>query len=428
MKKKFVFSGIVVIFCYLLTACAGPSPSAKPVTITFYKRGYIEGGTDTTSVTNAKAIEVFQKNHPNITVKIVGIPWTLEGTAQLEAALADGTDINVFSIDHPNLAYYARQGKLSNLEPYLTEEDRADFYASGLQAVTVDGKISAWPIWVVTVGIYANTDLFEERGVALPTLDNPWSWDEFVAAAQKLTFKRANGTQVYGFSVSSLPGEMAWQPFWYIDGGRVLSPDGRRFVQNTPEGLSALQKAADLALVYNVTPPDFGNVTKATVHDQFKQGAVAMMMDSPGFITDLERENFPFTILPPPVGELGKVVTAGFFGMYGVYNTSDPDKLKAAHELARYLTGSQVAQDVPNYQQSPGLRRSNTAYATSPNRAIMAQLVGYVVYEPPANVSPDLINTYELTMQSILLGKKTPQQAMDEIAPLYQQELDATSQ
>ena len=89
-----------------------------------------------------------------------------------------------------------------------------------------------------------------------------------------------------------MPGEMAWQPFWYIDSGRVLSPDGKRFVQNSPEGLSALQKVADLALTYKVTPPDFGNVKQATVHNQFKQDTVAMMMDAPGFITDLEKENF----------------------------------------------------------------------------------------------------------------------------------------
>jgi len=40
---------------------------------------------------------------------------------------------------------------------------------------------------------------------------------------------------------------------------------------------------------------------------------------------------------------------------------------------------SQVAQDVPNYQQSPGLRRSNTDHTTTPNRAVVAQLVAYMV-------------------------------------------------
>lgn len=426
MKRFAVLLSLFAMISSLLTACTVlvPQPAA-PVTITFYKRGYVEGGTDATSVTNAKAVAAFQKTHPAITVKIVGIPWTTEGTTQLEAALASGTDINVLTLGQADVARFARLGKISDIEPFLTAQDKADFYTSGFQSALVDGKVYAYPLWVTALGIYANTDLFKERGVALPSLDKPWTWDEFVAAAQKLTFKRADGTQVYGFTSASKPGVMGYQALWYVDGGRVLSPDGRRFVQNEPEGISALQKIADLALLQKVTPPDFGNVDQAAIHEQFKQGKVATVMDPPAFIAELEKLNAPFTILPAPVGKLGKVVSMGAFGLFCVYNTPDTNKLKAAHEFANYMTGAQVPQDVPGYQLAPSLRRSNASYATTPPRAIIAKLVEYGVYEPPANISPALLSQYDLAMQAILLGKKTPQQAMDEIAPAYQGELDA---
>ena len=82
-----------------------------------------------------------------------------------------------------DLLRLSRAGILSALDPYLTEEDRRDFYASGLEAARADGKIYAWPVWVTAVSVVANPDLFAERGVELPSLEAPWSWDEFVAAA-----------------------------------------------------------------------------------------------------------------------------------------------------------------------------------------------------------------------------------------------------
>ena len=461
MKRLSIVLSVLVILSTLLVSCApppAPAPAqpaaptkaaeapkaaapaateapkaaapaaAKPLTLTFYQRGYTEGGTDATSVTTAKAIEIFQKNNPNIKVDIVGIPWTAEGDTKLEAALAAKSDINVFRVTSPNLPRYAKQGVLSNIEPYLTEEDKKDFYPSGFQVANVDGKTWAWPLWVTAISVFANKDIFKERGVELPTMEKPWTWDQFVEAAKKLTYKKADGTQVYGFGSSSKWGAVEYYPLMYIDGGRIISADGKKFVQNQPEGLSALQKIADLALVHKVTPPDYGTVDQAGVRAQFKdRKSLAMLMSTPGFIPDLEKENFPLAVLPPPTGTLNKLVTNGAFGLYAVVNSDDKDKVKAAHELAKYLTGSQVAKDISGWQLAPGLRRSNTGYATNDNRGVVSKLVEYGVYEAPVATSAELGNRYGAALQSIILGKQTPKQAMDELAPDYQKELDALS-
>jgi multiple sugar transport system substrate-binding protein len=453
MKRIFTFLSLLIIASQLLVACApAAAPAAQPaaaqpaapaaakpteapqaaaapakdITLTFYQRGYVEGGTDATSVTTAKAIDLFQNNNPGVKVNIVGIPWTAEGDTKLEAALAAKSGINVFRVTSPNLPRYAKQGVLSDIEPYLTEEDKKDFYPSGFQVATVDGRIWAWPLWVTAISIFANTDIFKERGVDLPTLDKPWTWDQFVDAAKKLTYKKADGTPVYGFTSSSKWGAVEYYPLMYIDGGRILSPDGKQFVQNQPEGVSALQKIADLALVHKVTPPDFGTVDQAGVRAQFKdRKSVAMLMSTPGFVPDLEKEKFPLAVIPPPTGKLGKLVTNGAFGLYAVTKVDDPATQKAAHELAKYLTGSQVAKDIPGWQLAPGLRQSNTGYATNPAREVIAKLVGSGVYEAPVATSAELGTQYGAALQSIILGKKTAQAAMDDIAPAYQKELDA---
>ena len=68
----------------------------------------------------------------------------------------------------------------------------------------------------------------------------------------------------------------------------------------------------------------------------------------------------------------------------------DQDTLKAAHELAKYLTGSQVAKDIPGWQLAPGLRKSNTGYATNDARAVIAKLVEYGVYEAPVATTAEI--------------------------------------
>ncbi|MEW5871588.1 MAG: extracellular solute-binding protein [Chloroflexota bacterium] len=427
MRRSYpFFLSLVLLFSQLITACAAasPQPVAIPVTITFYKRGYEPGGKDSASTAIDQAVAAFEKSHADIRIKVVGVPWTANGDAQLEAAIASGQDIHVMSIRPAEMVRFARQGKLSNIEPYLTTQDQEDFYTNALDAARVDGKIYAWPLWVTAVSIFANTELFQQQGVSLPTLENPWNWETFVDAAKRLTFQRSDGSQVYGFTASSKWGELEYYPLFYIDGGRILSPDGKRFVQDSPEGLSALQKIADLYQVHRVTPLDFGSVDQATARQQFKDGAVAMIMSSPGFLRDLEVANFPLAVLPPPTGNLEKVITTGAFGMYAVYNSTDPQELKAAHEFARYLTGSQVAQDVPGWQLAPGLRKSNTSYATTPQREIIARLVSYGVYEPPSLVSDATLQRYGAELEMVIQGSKSPQEALAAIAPMYQHELD----
>lgn len=416
---------LLVILSLLLSACGAKEP--VPVTIMYYRRGYVEGSDDAASQKALRIVDAFQKRYPYITVKIVGIPYTPEGTDQLNAALEARENINVFSVAPSTLPGLVQRGIISSIEPFMTKEDKADYYENALQLATLNGKVYAWPQWVTALAIYGNPALFEERGVTPPTFEDPWTWQEFVDACHKLTFTRDDGTQVYGFSVSSAPGQELYLPIFYMDGGRMFSPDARRFTLHQPEATSALQKLADLHLVENVTPPDFGAIGQADVRTQFKAGTLAVMMDTPSVITELQGEGIPFFVSPNPVGETGQLVTTGGFGMFSVVQVDDPNVLAASHAFARYLTSTEVAQDIPGYQLAPSLRRSNTFYATDEPRSVISRLVTYGIYEPPVTISDEISTQLDLALQSILLGEKTAQQAMDEIAPLYQKELEAQS-
>jgi multiple sugar transport system substrate-binding protein len=310
--------------------------------------------------------------------------------------------------------------------PYLTKEDKDDFYTSAWDIASYKGKVYGWPLWVTAITILANTDIWKERGVALPDFDKGWTYDEFVAACQKLTFTRADGTKIYGINTAAAAGTNEYTPMLYVDGGRMLSTDGKKFTANKSEFVSALQKFADLNLKYHVVPPDFGTLDQVSAQGQFQKNKnSAMDISTPSSIRTLSTAGYPLAVLPIPIGKLGKPVTNGAFGLYAVVAAADKDKLAAAHLLANYLTGSKVGQDVPGYQQAPGLRKSNHNLDNDPFFSLVNKAVQYGVYEVPTTVPNEIQNTqWQSALQSIILGQKKPQQAMDEIAVPYQKALD----
>ena len=178
MKRPIVLLTLLTLLVMLLAGCAvtveapaaadatapaseemaAGEESAEEVTVYFYQRGYVEGGEDAGSVNTDKAIDAFEAANPGVTVEVIGIPWTEEGDAKLELALADGSNINVFRVTSTNIARYARQGILSDIEPYLSDEDKADFYESAFQVANVNGQVWAYPLWVTAISIFANTE------------------------------------------------------------------------------------------------------------------------------------------------------------------------------------------------------------------------------------------------------------------------------
>ena len=110
--------------------------------------------------------------------------------------------------------------------------------------------------------LWLNTRLFQEAGVPLPT-KKPWTWQEFLPLAQKLTQRDANGHIVrYGFLADWYN---LWQTCLVQWGGHYYSADGTRCVLDSPEAIAGVQFAHDLIYKYHVVP---GPVEEASLSGQ----------------------------------------------------------------------------------------------------------------------------------------------------------------
>lgn len=90
-----------------------------------------------------------------------------------------------------------------------------------LAAIDPDGKVLSIPTDVTAVGMFINKTLFDQAGVAYPTIDDePWTWDEYVAAVKDVQAK--TGT-TYGMVVDRSSHRL--KAFFYEFGSEWFQPD-----------------------------------------------------------------------------------------------------------------------------------------------------------------------------------------------------------
>lgn len=359
-------------------ATAAPTTAATPVrtakggirksssgykgTLNLWVLGYTPGNAFANPFDNA--VTQFMADNPDIKVDITGYAPDDAGFAKLTAALQSGQGIDLLRMSSDRLPQYVSEDLVEPIDTYLTADDKADILPNVLDVTRLkDGKAFSWPLWVVPMGIYVNKDVFAEAKVDLPPQN--WTWDQFVDVAKKTTFKRANGEQVYGFSGFIDPGVVNTWGLWMNEDPSVrpVTKD-LKFGFNNAATAKGLQRFADLALVHKVTPPDFGTQKDADVKGGFTNKQYAMIVDATGFAPIAIAAKANFEIYPHPTVN-GNKLTVGAVGLIGVAKMKDETKRKAAMDLGRYLTSSEVQADVPpgsnvptGFYLAPGARKS----------------------------------------------------------------------
>jgi multiple sugar transport system substrate-binding protein len=250
----------------------------------------------------------FRKEHPNITVKFQNVPAE-ELETKLTAQIAGGNPPDAAYVDAGTVAAFASRNALVNLDGYIAGSKvvaEAD-YVPAFKAFTVsDGSMYGLPFDGESTGLFYRTDLFEAAGITEP----PKTWEEFRAAAEKLTDP---AKKQYGFAVFAPEAEYYWFPWLFQNGGRLLSEDEKTVEFNNAAGKEAGRFYVDLV---KYVPPDYLNSNSYDARVAFANGQVAMYMAGAWFAGTLSDE-FPkiegkWATAPLPDGKAGcKTTIAG---------------------------------------------------------------------------------------------------------------------
>ena len=166
-----------------------PAVATGPLTIRFYT-----GEDDPTQIkVYEEIIAEYKQQQPNVSFSITPSPDDI--LQKMTAALAAKTAPEFSGLVEAEIMELGVRGFLEPVDPIVDEVGRADFKPNSLY--TIKGNTYNLPYAGGGYGqIWYRTDLFEKEG-----LQPPKTWDEWKAAAQKLT---KDG--VYGFATAGAKG------------------------------------------------------------------------------------------------------------------------------------------------------------------------------------------------------------------------------
>ena len=410
-------------------AASATTAAAKPVSLEWWRRNYTAGTQNAETLTSDGAVKAFREKNPNFTISIQGGPFGPETDQKFDIAiLQQKAGPDVFHTTGGDVLKYAAAGQLS--EPPLTASEKSDFNVSALTATTYRGKVVAYPLWIVPWFEYINLDLFKERGVT-PPADGNWTYDQFFDAAKKLTFKRADGKQIYGFAHAN--DEFA---FMLIDGGRLYDTEVKKWTFNSAEAVSGLEKWIALARE-KVMPPDYLTLNPNDSQARFIAGEIAILQRPSAMINVLNADakwkyGTNWDIANFPKGATAQTAWGGV-GFIAVREQQDADKKAAAHAFAKYLTGPDIGPDLKKmappieYWLAPAARTTAAGIYGEyhPAKAKVAKMGSFTYVLPNVSTWAEIDQKYlRPARDAALEGKKTAKQALDEVAPTAQKLLD----
>ncbi len=217
MKRLLIVISVFVVLGLLLSACttvATPAPeqpkaegpkaeepveTAEPTTLSLWYHG---AGNEEERAVILQIIDDFNASQPEYVVEMQDFPQASYNESIVAAALA-GDLPDIIDMDGPVMPNWAWAGYLAPLD---LEDGALDGFLPGAIGEW-DGEIYSVGLWDAAKAIYARRSVLEDNGIRVPTLEEPWTGEEFDAALETL---QATGDYEFAFD----PG-MAWTGEWY---------------------------------------------------------------------------------------------------------------------------------------------------------------------------------------------------------------------
>ncbi|WP_409291262.1 ABC transporter substrate-binding protein [Peribacillus sp. SCS-37] len=391
-----------ILAASILTGCSGDKEASKEGSKESGKKTQVTlagwGGNPTEEKLLKQTLEDFEAKHPNIDVKLEVI--TEQYMDVMKTRLIGGKGPDVFYMDAFEAPGMIESGVLEPLDDYVTKDfDTDDFEKPLLDTFKVDGKTYGFPKDYSTLALFYNKKMLKDAGVEVPK-----TWEEFQAAAKKLTKDK-----VYGFGVAP---ELA-RMFWLAQsGGGDIVKDGKANFA-TKEVEQALQPIIDM---HNkdksaVEPKEVGVTWGGEI---FGQQKAAMVIEGNWAIPYL-KDTFPDvdygTAELPEVN--GKKSTMAYTVAY-VMNAASKKK-EASWELLSYLTGKEGMETWTSKGYALPTRKSVAEKLGFDKDELRGPLVAGASYATVWAEGPSLpiiVNNFNNQFVSAFLGKSPLDKAL----------------
>ncbi|MET7424776.1 ABC transporter substrate-binding protein [Dactylosporangium sp. NPDC005555] len=312
-------------------AAEGYDPAAQ-VTITWWT-----GQTTEAEVAAEQLAAEYTKAHPNVTIKTsTGASTTDDLLTKLSAGFTGGS--------YPDISYaygswageLATSGKTQNLAKYVADPAFGwqEIPEAARTTATYDGRVIGVPALVDNLALIYNPKLFDDAKVPYPT--DQWSWDDYRAAAKKLTNAAQNqyGT-AYSVSGSEDTTWHLWPMLWQR-GGKIL--DGKKPAFNSDAGVGALEQLRAMAVDDKSMYLD---QTDEKYVPLFADGHIGMIMSGPWTLLDLKEAGIEYGVAQLP-GYNGDHQTVSGPDLWVLFDHADANRAGASRDFIKWLTSKET--------------------------------------------------------------------------------------
>ncbi|MFF2326433.1 MULTISPECIES: ABC transporter substrate-binding protein [unclassified Streptomyces] len=344
-------------------------------------------------------IKAFEKEHSGVKVKVETFPWANRDTA-LATAIASGKGPDAVYLIPDQLPKYAKS--IVPADEYMPADAKSDYTDFALKSVTVDGKALATPILTSANPLICDKRVF----AAIGEKNYPTSWADLEALAPKLKEKGYYATSYSGDTQQTL--NMTFYPLLWQAGGDVFSEDGKNVTFNDAAGVKALTYLKKL-VEGGYTDKDLVTTTPKLEQTPIAKGKVACTWQNTP--ADVEpfwgKENI---VVQPPLKDAESIGygTVGALSMLkGADKKNTGDWLNFVAE-SKNAAGLQKAAGYFPARTSGGDLYPDDALQTAVGATLSSMTVG-----PLHDKAREVQGVLAPEIQAALLGKKSPQEALD---------------
>jgi multiple sugar transport system substrate-binding protein len=283
---------------------------------------------------NQDLCKQFEASHPGIRVEVQNEPGD-RAMDKLQERTAAGNPPDVMSIHGAYFMPMAAKGTLLDLGPLIKEDssfDLQDFYPGLVEQCRYQGKLFSLPRYTSVYVLFYNKDLFDAAGVKYPS--DTWTWDDYLAAARKLTVDSSDPAKRRYGCVIDFWGARIYPWIWSA-GGEILDKSEKRCLLDSPSSREALQFLCDLRLKDGVCPPTTQAEKRQNIA-MFTNGQVAMFQTGAWDIQAMkDAKTLHWDVAPLPM----RKQHATLLGMENYAIAAGTKHPKEAWELFKFLLG-----------------------------------------------------------------------------------------
>jgi ABC-type glycerol-3-phosphate transport system substrate-binding protein len=283
-----------------LAACGddsdGSSSDSGPVQLRFQSLAW---QTESLEV-NQQLVDEWNQANPDIQVEYVQGDWGSVHDLLLTSFEA-GDAPDIVHYEGAGIREFAKQGFLADLSDLLPDSLRGEIGQDSWDLVTVDEQVVGVPFLLESQVLIANQTMLADAGIDLPTIEAPWSWDDFQQHAATLTDGETYGAAWAVKSPTNRILNLALNfggEFFYGDGDavEVRVGDAERQV---------LQRIHDMIYVDETAAADAVGMSNSETLPGFFAGKYAMV-PAPIWMrqqmVEQAPEDFEWVTLPPLAG------------------------------------------------------------------------------------------------------------------------------